>query len=603
MAYRFLSNLDNNDDDDYDGSEDLEDFINDNNNNVSESPSVDDTPIDDYDVENYDIETLFKFLNIDKDSNEFQIKDSANNLSAIMKNKKRNNLSVFFEEIRDKLLEWKKEERDKKNTKQQESGLPSTFITKNTDTRDYSTVLPDKIVKDNTELPVNLDRDDPSSTSVNSSSVVPKTGFLLDGEDLTSKNSNIILPTRRTITSIINIDTFFRSDYLNTDASNYIQDLPETINNVVRLSLKSIEIPNIWYSISSERNSNFINITFRKFRHAYQAVTGIGTVTEDRVDEYDASYDIIIPDGNYTATEITTTMNNLFAYYAKNDKIINSYTTYNKNNEVIRIVNGIKTITDPLANPIHYLRMSVDGITGKTTFRVISKDYDYTNTAEEAIFGSSPYEPKDIVEADNPGYSPEMTVEFNFLNESQSLLYAELTNRKYGIQQGTEGSTKRPSSYDSDSIVPEKIMFDTAGWMFGFRRRQYIMTIHSTFFDPYSGKKAVTYKGFINSEGIYGGLVNTYILLSVDDFNNNYKKTIITNSENFAASNNVLAKIPVGSGSGTLMVQGTDLNPSREYFGPINLKKFRIKLLDRFGNILNINKNNYTLSFEVSQIY
>ena len=600
MAYRFLNNLDNNDEYEDDISEDLEDFISDNNNDFVEDPALDDTPIDDYDVENYDIDTLFKFLNIDKDSTEFQIKDSANNLSAIMKNKKRNTLSVFFEEIRDKLLEWKKEERDKKNAKQQEAGLPLTFITKNTNNREYSVDLPNKPVDDNTELTINPDKDDPSSTSVHSSSVVPKTRFLLDGEDLAS---NIIMPIKRTITSIINIDTFFRSDYLNTDASNYIQELSEPINNVVKLSLKSVEIPNIWYSFSSERNSNFINITFRKFRYAYEAVN------VNVVDEYDASYDIIIPDGNYTATEITNTMNNLFAYYAKTDKKINSYTRYNENNEVIQIENGfeVKNITDTLQNPINYLRMSIDPINGKTTFRIITNGYDYTSVEEEEVFGSSPYEPKKIDTDDNNVYSPDMTVEFNFLNESQSLLYTELTNRKYGIRQrqlNDEFEMKRPTSYDSNSIVPEKIMFDTAGWMLGFRNRKYIMTIKSTFFDPYTGKKAVTYKGFINSDGIYGGLVNTYIFLSVDDYNNNYKKNIITNnSENFVSNNNVLARIPVGSGSGTLMVQDTDLNPAREYFGPINLTKFRIKLLDRFGNILNINKNNYTLSFEVSQIY
>jgi hypothetical protein len=78
----------------------------------------DDINDDDYDVENYDIDTLFKFLNLDKESTDFQIKDSANNLSLVMKNKKKKNLSIFFESIKDKLLDWKKEERNKKNNGQ-----------------------------------------------------------------------------------------------------------------------------------------------------------------------------------------------------------------------------------------------------------------------------------------------------------------------------------------------------------------------------------------------------------------------------------------------------------------------------------------------------
>lgn len=262
--------------------------------------------------------------------------------------------------------------------------------------------------------------------------------------------------------------------------------------------------------------------------------------------------------------------------------------------------------------------MSVDNITGKTTFRIITQGYDYTNSDEELLFGTSPYEPLKLNGNDNICYSPDMAVEFNFLNETQLSLYNELLNKKNDpaindvvyntnyinttlCQQYVTNVKKK--AYNTSSIVPEKIMFDTAGWMFGFRKPSYTMTINDTFFDAYTTNYVVIYKGFLNSEGIYGGLVNTYLFLSIDDFNNNYKRTVISNSDNFVVSNNILAKIPIGSGSNTLLVQDDKINKTREYFGPVNIKRMRIKLLDRFGNVVDLNNNNYTFTLQLTQLY
>lgn len=385
------------------------------------------------------------------------------------------------------------------------------------------------------------------------------------------------------IKSIVNIDTFLRSDYLNTNPSDYVQEFAEPINNVLSMALSSIEMPNIWYTFSNERNSNYFNIEFKNFNYN-------GNV-------YDVSYDIIIPNGNYTTVEITTTLNNLFKYYAQNNK----------------------QIGNEFANPIYYLRYAVDNITGKSTFRIISSGYDYTSTDEEELFGTSPYEEyKFDTETLNPIYSPDMIIEFNFLNSVQKSLYDNIYNRKYDASRNEivynlnninntlneyyVRNTKK-KAYNANTLAPERIMFDTAGWMLGFRKPKYSIKINDTFFDPYTSGLVVIYKGFLNSEGIYGGLINTYIFLSIDDFNNNYKRTVISNNEDFLVSNNILAKIPIGTGSNTLLVQEDKINKLRQYFGPVNIKKIRIKLLDRFGNIIDLNNNNYTFTLELTQLY
>jgi hypothetical protein len=395
-------------------------------------------------------------------------------------------------------------------------------------------------------------------------------------------------PIKKTeVKSIVNIDTFLRSDYLNTNPSNYVQEFAEPINNVISMALASVEMPNIWYIFSSQRSSNYFNVKFKNY--VYNGIT------------YDISYDVVIPDGNYTSEEITVTLNNLFKYYADNNPIIGD------NQDIYR-------------NPIYYLRYAVDNITGKSTFRIITKGYDYTNAEEEEVFGTSPYEENKIEGnvVNDLNYSPNMEIEFNFLNETQLLLYNNLLNRKYdpsineivyNVNNINDTLTEpyvrsvKQKAYNTNSINPERIMFDTAGWMFGFRKPSYKITKDDTFFDPYTTSSVVIYKGFLNSEGIYGGLINTYIFLSIDDYNNNYKRTVISNNEDFLVSNNILAKIPVGTGSNTLLVQEDKYNKIREYFGPVNIKKIRIKLLDRFGNVVELNNNNYTFTLQLTQLY
>jgi hypothetical protein len=41
----------------------------------------------------------------------------------------------------------------------------------------------------------------------------------------------------------------------------------------------------------------------------------------------------------------------------------------------------------------------------------------------------------------------------------------------------------------------------------------------------------------------------------------------------------------------------------REYFGPVKLEKMNIRLLDRFGKVIDLNNNDYSIVFEVIQLY
>lgn len=93
-------------------------------------------------------------------------------------------------------------------------------------------------------------------------------------------------------TKYINLDTKFRDEYSNNDLVNYTITLPEKINDVKRISVKSMEIPMTMYNISSALGNNYFKIS---------------NVSQD------VSYMITIPDGEYDNASLITTINNAIA--------------------------------------------------------------------------------------------------------------------------------------------------------------------------------------------------------------------------------------------------------------------------------------------------
>ena len=92
---------------------------------------------------------------------------------------------------------------------------------------------------------------------------------------------------------ILNIDSRFRVNPDITSGSNFFFMLPATIRNVLRLRLTSIEFPNNYYQFTLKR----MNVCFRVIYKVGETAMGVP---------------ICIPDGNYTASEMETTLNDIF---------------------------------------------------------------------------------------------------------------------------------------------------------------------------------------------------------------------------------------------------------------------------------------------------
>jgi len=62
-------------------------------------------------------------------------------------------------------------------------------------------------------------------------------------------------------TKYINIDTRFRDEYNNNELVNYNVTLPERINDIKKMTVKSVEIPMTMYNISSALGNNYFKVT------------------------------------------------------------------------------------------------------------------------------------------------------------------------------------------------------------------------------------------------------------------------------------------------------------------------------------------------------
>ena len=68
----------------------------------------------------------------------------------------------------------------------------------------------------------------------------------------------------------------------------------------------------------------------------------------------------------------------------------------------------------------------------------------------------------------------------------------------------------------------------------------------------------------------------------------------------------VLAKIPMINGKLSLVVEqnlSDSLVKTRIYNGPVNLKKINVKLIDKFGEIIDLNHMDFSFTLEIEILY
>jgi len=135
------------------------------------------------------------------------------------------------------------------------------------------------------------------------------------------------------------------------------------------------------------------------------------------------------------------------------------------------------------------------------------------------------------------------------------------------------------------------------GWILGYRKQYYEWNRDYTDSDNVSYSVQEGY----NPEGIFNNGSTKYFLLSINDFNNNHAPSLISPfQESDFTDENTIAKIPINP---EVTYEDIFYQSKRTYFGPVNIKRLHIKLLDEHGRTVDLNNTDFAISIQIDQMY
>jgi len=96
-----------------------------------------------------------------------------------------------------------------------------------------------------------------------------------------------------------------------------------------------------------------------------------------------------------------------------------------------------------------------------------------------------------------------------------------------------------------------------------------------------------------------------YIYLAIDDFNNSVNNHFITAFKQSVLNPNIIARISIKGPYFSLLMENdlSILTEPRNYFGPVDIQKLRVRLYDDHGRILEMNNANFSFCLVFKLLY
>jgi hypothetical protein len=363
-----------------------------------------------------------------------------------------------------------------------------------------------------------------------------------------------INPLKRTsYKKLVNINSRFRDNYTTCPATNFFFNFPEIINKVVSMKLSNIILPNFVYTVNSNTGSDNFTVIITKSEDS--VVTVITKLIQ-------------IPSGSYTAQKIVTKINSILS----NSVIENmSY-----------IVLKYDDTTSKMSFDISWNETDMTNIT-KVTF-----DFSYTEPTRQPNTVNNLYN-----QISNNIYKDQLTLGWllgfrgNYINNDTITTTSTITTST-NVQQNTLNAIRNRHSTLLIKKNGEQYLEKS-----NYCCENTTTTINNLFVYNCDSNDAV-----LEAESIYDPVVNRYFMLSVNDFQNNHNRCLISPSLSETMSDiNLLSKIYSNS------CETFYENPERLYFGPSNISRLHIKLLDEFGRIVDLNNGDFSFTLEIEILY
>ena len=443
-----------------------------------------------------------------------------------------------------------------------------------------------------------------------------------DTYNLPVKQDSLNPNLKNTINRFLNLDSQFRqyTSGIDSSSTNYTCDLSDTLKNTLKLTLYSYQIPYSWYTIDIA----YGNTCF--------------WIYDPNSENY---VSISIPPGNYSQASFQTELNNSFtnAGFISFPTIPNITVpvNYNQNSGMLTLYLYDGVWQDP--------EKQTNTFTVSETTQIIffdftaslqcnincsSKSNHYFNSTLGWIMGYRlPYinvlqngnEASAILDLNGTKYLILVIDDYNQNHINNSLV---------SISQFSN-TLKIPSYYSPDlpytCLKPGQVPSNLNELVSG--------VVTQSLFDTQSlntGNGSFTPGNYTNTSNqaqnglLIGGkyendYTNTQIVLpsaprtltnaqlyTINSINNN-NNNITNYLAKAPTSSDILGIVPVktstGVPTGSLLVEfsGSLQDSSRTYFGPVNIDRLAVKLLDDKGNILNLNGNDWCVTIVAECLY
>jgi len=176
-------------------------------------------------------------------------------------------------------------------------------------------------------------------------------------------------------------------------------------------------------------------------------------------------------------------------------------------------------------------------------------------------------------------------------------------NARASIDRNVSSSFGTASSFQSDTRPLPLFL----GWQLGYRTAVYELsggTDSAGSTSPGIPQSAV-------SEGICLITGPQYVFLCIDDYNNNVNNYYASAYGSSTIAPNIIARLnikqQINSAGAYGVVSGeslsTSLTYSREYFGPVDIQRIRITLVDDFGRVLDLNNMDWSFALMFECVY
>jgi nitrate reductase NapAB chaperone NapD len=592
----------------------------------------------DTNVSSYSLAELLTIVDLDNENvTKDQVIENTNFLINKFKNKKNHQLAVFFEEVQSELLQYV----DGLEVQHHENNAGKIVVEPRVE--GFGTMSNEAIYapgeKQYNDWYENENLTQSDSNQVNKITQRKKTTQLFGNEHVPMKQEQIAttdtfgLPVKQdslnpnlknTINRFVNLDSQFRqyTSGVDSTSTDYTLDLSDTLKNALSLRLYSYQIPFSWYVIDSAYGNTCFWILDASSNSAIS---------------------VSVPPGNYTQSAFVTQLNTSFqeagftfpAVGPPYNLPANSPVYFNANSGIITLFLYGGTFNDGVLTPFTITTSTsivFYDFTGhlQCTITCASNLNHYFNNTLGWLMGYRfPY-----VSVDPSGNTASGILNLN--GTKYLILVIDDYNQNHvnnSLVSITQYSNvlKIPSYYSPDlpytCLTPAQQGNNLAQLVSG-------VTIQSLSNTPYqqngfSNNVALTPQP-LNNTSVDGLLIAgkyqqdytpTQIVLpsaprtltkaqiyTINEINSNQN-----NLTNYLAkaptSSDILAIVPVktstGVPTGSLLVDfsGSLQDSSRVYFGPVNIERMAVKLLDDKGNVLNLNGNDWCVTLVCECLY